>query len=142
MADNTKAAPLARYRLVTGQSIAVRSAIRSVPAADAEAVAMHAGAAAARHEGRAAAAGGVAGHARTAALRNLRGEAVGLNRSDRHGLRGTKAECCDKCSCSDQTLHGCSLLWVCTVYSPTAADFRIRSRRPCDAQKHGATKIF
>src|SRR5882672_7811403 len=114
MRGKTKAAPLARHRLVARQSIAVCPAIRSVRAADAEAVAMVAGAAAACHEGWAATACGVAGHARTAALRNLRGEAIGLNRSNRHGLRGTKANRRDKCS-SDQALHGCSLLWVCRV---------------------------
>src|SRR5260370_1547957 len=109
-----KAAPLAGPRLVMRRSTAGYSAVRSVRTADAEAVAMLAGAAAARDERRAAAAHRVAGHTGSAALRDLRGEAVGLNRRNRHGLCGTKAERRDKSS-SDQALHECSLLWVCWV---------------------------
>ena len=82
-----KTAPLSRRRVF-------RSAKRclAVRAAAADRVATHAGRAGARHEGRAAAAGGVARHAGPAALRDLRGQAVGRHRRDRHRLRGGEAQ--------------------------------------------------
>ena len=59
---------------------------------------MHARRAAARHVGRAATAGGVARKPGPAALRDLRGQAAGWRRCDRHRLRGgtwTKGKGCE-----------------------------------------------